>query len=1072
MPISKLVDAFNDVHHFLQKQVHRPFLKRYLKRDEILKQIDGCDQGLGEALGMFSLSIQIRILKQVQKAEVQRQADTQALLNSILNSRSSVPMSPSNTEASTSRVIHLSDIDIELTGLPPSSSHKSLAAGNMSSSTSTVVEQGEFPFLSLPAISTSDTIAPLGSPSTLPPSQILPTLRTLHSMQNSVDAAHDMADLRGLMRAALSTSSDAEMLHVLQIGKEEMPEALKTLQRALERVNAKAAMSEPVVGAGAGVVEGDGKVLRRVSVKRVDVGEGSLQHSKTVVSLQDSESSQSAGSGDSWGRDTLDQEFLETGIEALRRMSNGVETTLPSWTITRYECDREQKIGIGFFSDVYKGKWRGRAVAIKVLAESTPRDLFVREISIWKTLKHPHVLELCGASSASGDPPWFFVSPYLKNGSLVEYLKKLSGGGGNGNGGVGLGLEFAMGGGQSGGVPVRGRTATFPVWSRSPGGSPRREGIVGRRGRSPDEPVSREADLYRFMQEIAKGMEYLHQNGVLHGDLKAANVLVDDKLRCVISDFGQSEMKSEAYRISGTPPPHGTLRWQAPELMSGLCQLTAEMDVYAYAILCIEILTMGRMPWALMDDEAVRHFVLKENSRPPIPNTRFNTPALQELLRLCWHNDPAVRPPFATIVKDVRVMRKSIGQVEETISPTIQEVPELWEQYYSRPSPDMRPSPLPIPFGTPPRDTVADFLAGSPDSYADGSSFRTAREQSHSPPHPSHLSHLEETVSSSQIRMPVPVFYTPSAASSRASSLFTHTPSTQSEENLNLVNYEGYDSPPPADERLAEIRNERRYRMLLSHQFHPSLTLPLWGPSPVSLGAVGYLSKPDGSFVTLFNALNPEKCVNPAVKSLPSVYGYGRVSSGSQRQDKRNAAQRGLDAFVGLLTFKSKGDGHSPQNVGRRYSFPLRAGHKSAYMCTETTMYRYAENLEAPKKWFKANVDTIMQIFGAEHRIQKEDLFLVIGTLDTPDYALFVSHTHPDGQVHFNVFSSPKSNKPWGMFTTDTEVPPELGGPSYDEPTSGNSLSASKVSDSGGPWDTVLLARLRFKPDALDPTSL
>jgi abelson tyrosine-protein kinase 1 len=46
--------------------------------------------------------------------------------------------------------------------------------------------------------------------------------------------------------------------------------------------------------------------------------------------------------------------------------------------------------------------------------------------------------------------------------------------------------------------------------------------------------------------------------------------------------------------------------------MSGLSQLTAEMDVYAYAISCIEILTMGRMPWPLMDDDAVRHFVLSK----------------------------------------------------------------------------------------------------------------------------------------------------------------------------------------------------------------------------------------------------------------------------------------------------------------------------------------------------------------------------------------------------------------------------------------------------------------------------
>ena len=72
---------------------------------------------------------------------------------------------------------------------------------------------------------------------------------------------------------------------------------------------------------------------------------------------------------------------------------------------------------------------------------------------------------------------------------------------------------------------------------------------------SRDSPIQREWDLFRFVHEIAKGMAYLHSNGVLHGDLKASNVLVDDKHRAIISDFGQSEMKSEAYRISGTSPP-------------------------------------------------------------------------------------------------------------------------------------------------------------------------------------------------------------------------------------------------------------------------------------------------------------------------------------------------------------------------------------------------------------------------------------------------------------------------------------------------------------------------------------
>jgi abelson tyrosine-protein kinase 1 len=56
--------------------------------------------------------------------------------------------------------------------------------------------------------------------------------------------------------------------------------------------------------------------------------------------------------------------------------------------------------------------------------------------------------------------------------------------------------------------------------------------------------------------------------------------------------------------------PGGTLRWQAPELMQGAQALTQEMDVYAFAICCVEILTHGTLPWPLMDDDAVRRFVL------------------------------------------------------------------------------------------------------------------------------------------------------------------------------------------------------------------------------------------------------------------------------------------------------------------------------------------------------------------------------------------------------------------------------------------------------------------------------
>ena len=48
-----------------------------------------------------------------------------------------------------------------------------------------------------------------------------------------------------------------------------------------------------------------------------------------------------------------------------------------------------------------------------------------------------------------------------------------------------------------------------------------------------------------------------------------------------------------------------TLQWQAPELMGGHGGLTQQVDVYASAITCVELLTKGKLPWPTADDDAV-----------------------------------------------------------------------------------------------------------------------------------------------------------------------------------------------------------------------------------------------------------------------------------------------------------------------------------------------------------------------------------------------------------------------------------------------------------------------------------
>ncbi|RXW18599.1 hypothetical protein EST38_g7248, partial [Candolleomyces aberdarensis] len=351
-------------------------------------------------------------------------------------------------------------------------------------------------------------------------------------------------------------------------------------------------------------------------------------------------------------------------------------------------------------------------------------------------------------------------------------------------------------------------------------------------------------------------------------------------------------------------------------------EMTKETDVYAFSITCVEIVNLGKWPWGIMlEDEAIRQGVLKDNARPNLIPSPFNPPGLQ----------------FSQIVHDLELLQKNFGAGNETPKGTL---PLLLEDSIppSSPSPDMRPNPLP------------------PMSPIDA---------------PKGKSHPEETVATAEIKMPEPV-------------MFTSNKSVDSQPRREDDDGEDFDlldldsdaaSLAPMEERVLEMKNELRYRLLLNHPFHPSLILPLWQPSPVHMGAVGYLKKPDGEFITLFNALSPGKSSYSAVRDLPSIYGYGKAELRSQKQDKLNVLQKGLDSIVGWVPIsRNKNDGTIP--ICRRYSYELRAGHKASHLCTESTEYVYMEKLTAARKWFQSNIDSIVRIFGKEHHIQREDIIL------------------------------------------------------------------------------------------------
>ncbi|KAI0027395.1 hypothetical protein K488DRAFT_90906, partial [Vararia minispora EC-137] len=447
-----------------------------------------------------------------------------------------------------------------------------------------------------------------------------------------------------------------------------------------------------------------------------------------------------------------------------------------------------------------------------------------------------------------------------------------------------------------------------------------------------------------------------------------------------------------------------------------------------------------------------------EDKRPNLP---LVTGPLYTILQAAWARDSRARPPFARIARELKVLRERSGTV---VAESPRRAPlsvVLDEEAHRRhaASPSMRPRELPEA-----QDDLVVHTSSSDDTYLtaesdfDSSTTTTASISRRS------TMHADDALDG--LAGSAPSVRTLSSSISSGSMLDDIAPLEDS------VLTSGYLPPPEPTGRATSIMNERRYRLLLQHDFHTTLTLPLWSPSPVRLGAVGYLSKPEGSFVTLLNCIDGTDAADRRVLPFPRLSELGKVDTFAVRNEKRSAAQRGMDMVRNV--FWGSGDRGARSNVSRTHAYQLRAGHKIAHLYAESTIYRYMEDLGVPKAWFIANIDQIMAIYGSAHKLTREDVLLVIGTLEAQDYGMFVSHQHPDGQMNFNVFSGARPGERWGEFVPTAAA--NVSGPLYDDETLGSNTMQweKKVSQvrTNGKWDAVLLARLRFRTDAVEPTRL
>ncbi|KAJ7572209.1 kinase-like domain-containing protein [Mycena floridula] len=162
-------------------------------------------------------------------------------------------------------------------------------------------------------------------------------------------------------------------------------------------------------------------------------------------------------------------------------------------------------------------------------------------------------------------------------------------------------------------------------------------------------------NLVRIIYEIAQGMEYLDSSGVIHGDIKGANILIDAEIHPRIADFGLSVLADVTRR--STKSQSGTARFMAPELWNPTqfnldhYARTFSSDVYAFACLCVEIYT-GKRPWNNVKEEILVQMQVVKGDRPPRPDGQHAMPdGLWAAIEMCWAHDPSLRPRAGAIVQ-------------------------------------------------------------------------------------------------------------------------------------------------------------------------------------------------------------------------------------------------------------------------------------------------------------------------------------------------------------------------------------------------------------------------------------
>lgn len=292
-------------------------------------------------------------------------------------------------------------------------------------------------------------------------------------------------------------------------------------------------------------------------------------------------------------------------------------------------------VGKGRYGEVWRGRWRGDSVAVKIFSSRDEASWF-REVEIYQTvmLRHENILGFIAADNKDNGT-WtqlWLISDYHELGSLFDYLSRTT------------------------------------IDSKQ---------------------------MVKMAKSIANGLAHLHMEilgcqgkpAIAHRDFKSKNILVKSNGQCAIADLGLAVRYDSSTNDVDNPqnPRVGTKRYLAPEILDDNChnltnksfEYFKRADIYALGLVFWEIarrVDIGsgqieeyQLPYydKVPNDpsiEEMKKVVVDQKFRPQMMNNKIkSSPAMEVIVKLmeeCWYANPAARLTALRIKKNIAAIGK------------------------------------------------------------------------------------------------------------------------------------------------------------------------------------------------------------------------------------------------------------------------------------------------------------------------------------------------------------------------------------------------------------------------------